>query len=338
MPDKELFKEWDERTAITGMVTGPVIKNGKRTGETGLVIFVPKKKPLNQIPVNERIPRKINGMTVDVQEQIFRALAYAPPRTRIKDIWVPGASRTARYRPASGGVSVGHYLITAGTLGVWCYQGADVMILSNNHVLANENDANIGDPIEQPGPYENPGHVSNPANTMALLADFIPIAWTDYNQVDCALASPLDLNDVDWEIADLCQTIDGWETPLPGMNCTKSGRTTSVTVGVIAATDGMCYVNYSSAHPNVLVTDQIFIYSDFIAGGDSGSLLLLKPDVGDPTTAIGLCFAGGHRYSDCQSNPVCCSKAGNQLQPARFLSGSNIERWLSCPGGEGLCF
>jgi hypothetical protein len=43
-----------------------------------------------------------------------------------------------RMRPAQGGVSIGHYKITAGTLGCLVRDGkGGTYILSNNHVLAN---------------------------------------------------------------------------------------------------------------------------------------------------------------------------------------------------------
>src|SRR5207245_10488859 len=60
---------------------------------------------------------------------------------------------TKRQRPAPLGFSVDHPLITAGSIGP---RGADaagnVFVLSNNHVLADANDATIGDPALQPGP------------------------------------------------------------------------------------------------------------------------------------------------------------------------------------------
>jgi len=55
-------------------------------------------------------------------------------------------------RPLRIGCSVGHFRITAGTLGCIVRNGAGgVMILSNNHVLADENRARKGDSILQPG-------------------------------------------------------------------------------------------------------------------------------------------------------------------------------------------
>ena len=66
-----------------------------------------------------------------------------------------------RMRPAEGGVSVGHFAITAGTIATAVYDREPFpgiprryYILSNNHVLANSNNANIGDAILQPGPFD----------------------------------------------------------------------------------------------------------------------------------------------------------------------------------------
>ena len=55
-----------------------------------------------------------------------------------------------------GGVSIGHYAITAGTPGAFVKDKttAETLILSNNHVMANSNDASIGDAILQPGPAD----------------------------------------------------------------------------------------------------------------------------------------------------------------------------------------
>ena len=59
-----------------------------------------------------------------------------------------------RWRPASGGVSIGHINITAGTLGCLATRDGELFILSNNHVLANSNAAQKGDPIIQAGRYD----------------------------------------------------------------------------------------------------------------------------------------------------------------------------------------
>src|SRR5437764_665059 len=57
-----------------------------------------------------------------------------------------------REKPALGGSSVGHVNVTAGTLGCLVMLEDDSLcILSNNHVLANVNQASVGDKIVQPG-------------------------------------------------------------------------------------------------------------------------------------------------------------------------------------------
>ena len=59
-------------------------------------------------------------------------------------------------RPLRIGASIGHFKITAGTLGAFVRSRDDgsVLILSNNHVLANENKAKKGDHILQPGDFD----------------------------------------------------------------------------------------------------------------------------------------------------------------------------------------
>lgn len=76
-----------------------------------------------------------------------------------------------RLRPAPAGISVAHFRVTAGTLGCFARgrtapRSNRVLMLSNNHVLANSNVANLGDNILQPGPYD--GGV-NPADRVAIL-------------------------------------------------------------------------------------------------------------------------------------------------------------------------
>ena len=61
-----------------------------------------------------------------------------------------------RCRPLRIGCSVGHFKVTAGTLGavVRPRGGGPLGVLSNNHVLANENRGKRGQAILQPGRYD----------------------------------------------------------------------------------------------------------------------------------------------------------------------------------------
>ena len=107
------------------------------------------------------------------------------------DVWEVGEiralqARTDRWRPAPGGVSIGHYKITAGTLGCIVRDRAtgDRLILSNNHVLANSNDAAPGDAVIQPGAADG-GNVND--DTFATLERFCPIEFSESPGV-CNLA------------------------------------------------------------------------------------------------------------------------------------------------------
>jgi hypothetical protein len=136
----------------------------KQTGDTKtdtlcIVCSVKEKVPASQLSGQDLVPATVEGTPTDVvQTGVIRAL-QAP---------------TDRFRPAPGGVSVGHTAITAGTLGCWVTKNGQKVILSNNHVLANSNDAEIGDAILQPGPFDGG---SFPQDHIANLAQFVPISF-----------------------------------------------------------------------------------------------------------------------------------------------------------------
>lgn len=146
-----------ENVVATGI--GYKVVDGKRTKERCIVCSVSTKLPLNKIKNKNVIPKTIDGVLTDVVETgKIRALA----------------SPTDRLRPAPGGVSIGHKNITAGTLGCLVDLNGTKLILSNNHVLANSNQALLGDEILQPGPYDG-GRVG--IDTIGYLTDFIRISF-----------------------------------------------------------------------------------------------------------------------------------------------------------------
>lgn len=194
-------------------------------------------------------------------------------------------------RPLLIGCSVGHVDITAGTLGAFATRRSNgtLVMLSNNHVLANEDNASIGDDIIQPGDFDGG---SAPADVVATLLDFVRFRTTG-NLVDAAVA----------ELAAGIESDIGTMTGLGSLRGVRStpieaddlvakvGRTTVVTHGKVTATElDNVVVEYDRGL--LSFDNQIEIEgagdSAFSAGGDSGSVI-----VDEAGWACALLFAGG---------------------------------------------
>ena len=210
-------------------------------------------------------------------------------------------SHRFRMRPAPCGVSIGHRNVTAGTLGCLCTGKSEprnqrMLVLSNNHVLANVNLGGAGDPVLQPGPHDGG---SGRANQIGILERFVTIRFGGRpNHVDCATAwvDPADVR------PDFVYITHGqpqfFNVSLPtvpariGMMVGKSGRTTQLTAGHVDAIAVNIRVNVGGGRVARFV-DQISIRGlarDFSDFGDSGSLVWTRDETRNP---VGLLFAGG---------------------------------------------
>lgn len=157
---------------VVGVMVGHEKKGGKKTGRDAVVVLVEKKEDLANLAEQDIIPRRFvdNGSEV---------------ATDVIETGVIKALHRSKHRPVLPGTSIGHFAITAGTLGIVVDKGGEQFILSNNHVLANENNAQFGDTILQPGPYDGG---RDPEDKVAELDDFVPIDFVGTNLVDAALA------------------------------------------------------------------------------------------------------------------------------------------------------
>ncbi len=145
------------RSNVIGVAVGNKGDKTVAEGEKAVVVLVEQKKPLAALSAQDVIPSTIDGVRTDVYE-VGYLRAYETPRDR--------------FRPTiPSGVSIGHFKITAGTLGTIVTDSTtgEKLILSNNHVLANSNDAAIGDNILQPGPTDGG---QNPGDRVATLHRF----------------------------------------------------------------------------------------------------------------------------------------------------------------------
>ncbi len=146
-----------QRRGVVGVAIGYRNYKEQVTDQLAMSVLVEKKKPVEALSAEDLIPPDVNGARTDVVE-IGRLEAFSNPRDR--------------FRPnIPAGVSIGHYMVTAGTLGaiVMDRNTGEPLILSNNHVLANSNDAEIGDAILQPGPTD---HGARPEDVVAKLHRF----------------------------------------------------------------------------------------------------------------------------------------------------------------------
>ena len=192
--------------------------------------------------------------------------------------------------PVRPGCSIGHFKITAGTLGCFVRDKDGVpLILSNNHVLANENRAKRGDNILQPGAVDGG---KNPGDRIGGLLRFVRLKPGAANLVDCAVAT------VDDDVSHVASirglgAVTGLFTGdlKTGLTVAKLGRTTGLTHGIVTAFElDNVVVSYDLG--NLRFDDQVEIEgagdAAFSDGGDSGSLI-----VNDACEGVALLFAGG---------------------------------------------
>jgi hypothetical protein len=290
--DQWLFKNPN----VVGMSYGRKIVHNKITDEPALVIYVMKKVPKQFIPPSQLIPRKVyiggDCLHVDVVETgPFNPLAF-----------------TAKERPAPSGISIGHPNITAGTLGCLVTDLTDgsTCILSNNHVLADQNAASIGDNIIQQGSADG-GAV--PAEVIAQLKRFQVINAVG-NTIDAAIAEVNNVADVINQMKNNLMAVPSPDHPAVGllfagscsrtimnpiqdvlnslqidflsggpgatvaaeidMNVEKVGRTTEYTSSTILEIDATVTIGYDFG--SATFDDQI-VTSWMSDGGDSGSIV-----------------------------------------------------------------
>ncbi len=281
---------------VQGVGIGYKVVGGKETGELSIIVYVDKKLPKKELG-KSAVPATLSATTETqtIPTATHRQGPTTPMSTSVsattdvKEVGLIEAQLySARIRPVKPGYSIGHYKITAGTLGALVRDTCPpcrVHILSNNHVLANSNAAAIGDPILQPGPYDGG---ALPKDTVARLARFVKIAFGDperYNLVDAALATPLDQRLVVASAVGLGIPRGTVEATL-GMEVTKSGRTTQTTVGKVIDVNATVAVNYGPS--GVAYFRNQIITSAMSAGGDSGSVVVDR----EGGRATGLLFAG----------------------------------------------
>lgn len=290
---------------VVGVGIGRKVEGGEETDTNALVVLVTHKMPEEALG-DQAVKRSINRVPTDIIEvgNIFAGGQTGALGNRAPDQSSDCASTEdtadietlrTRIRPVRPGYSVGHPQVTAGTIGAGVYDLNNTVpgvpskyyILSNNHVIANSNDAMPGDPITQPGRVDG-GTV--PRDVIGRLDRFIPIKFIEpgeeppCNYVDAAVAEvPFHLIDRDIYWSGYPASL--FKAAEPGMLVKKTGRTTNFTTGRVQAINTTVNVNYGQGR--IARFCRQIITTDMSAGGDSGSLVLDFEN-----NPVGLLFAG----------------------------------------------
>lgn len=274
---------------VCGTGVGEKWVDGTPTGEEAVLVFVQKKYSQNglfrKFSVKDEIPKEIDGIPTDVievghiQKQGFRG----------------------RTRPLVPGHSCGHGDITAGTMGGFFYdKDGTPVILSNNHVIANENAAKAGDLIYQPGPMDTRANRnfkgwdgragSHPY--IGKLKKFVRMNKSNNTQ-DSAIAeihpSLVGANLVNPIYPTINRTAAGFGDARVNMQIQKCGRTTGYTTGRVLGLNGTFSIEYDFG---VAKFNKCVVTTNISRGGDSGSVIF-DMDM----NAVALLFAGSPKVT-----------------------------------------
>jgi S1-C subfamily serine protease len=289
---------------VVGVGIGENIVDNKPTGALAIKFFVRIKLPKDQLTARNMLPKTVDGLPVDVEQSgTFRRFQAATrarrgrarrPRRRARAAAKPNPR--LKIRPAQPGCSIGFRapgdaFVMAGTFGAVVKDRKGMYILSNNHVIADENRLPVGSPIFQPGFLDG----GKPAtDQIATLTKVRLLRKNAFNKIDAAIAKVLKPSLISKEILFIGPP-KGTATAKFDMIVHKFGRTTSYRAGRVTSIETDVNVEYDTGifkfENQIIITGlsgQMFSDS-----GDSGSLILER----GTNKAVGLLFAGSPSHT-----------------------------------------
>jgi endonuclease G, mitochondrial len=255
----------------------------------------------------------IDGRKVptDVIERVYRpSFEIIPPGT-------PGV-RQSRLDPIQPGISVSHFRITAGTIGLIVFDATTgrPCVLSCWHAI-NGPGGQPGDSIVQPGIHD----ISNPAGNVCagLLRGHVGVVG------DCALGQLLDpatntgARVFDRKILGLGVTPTQLAVAHMNDHVIKSSRTTGVTHGIVCGENVTAKLDYGGNIGMVQVNgfeiradaDRLPKSGAISMGGDSGAAWLLSQNGAATDVFVGLHFSGNATAS---SEPTALACYAGSIQ------------------------
>lgn len=272
--------------------------------ENRVQVYVSQKVPKDELRPEDDVERRVqevDGVDVDVVDSGYDEEREGfDARSILQPVPDAAAGRESRHRPVPAGVSEINANSTAATAGpyparledptaaVWRddLEAGELVRLSNNHVYARSNEADLGESIVQPSPQDGS---ELPDDEVGELVGYVPIE--DGVRVDVAARSV----ERERESTGAYELDPEWPTGIRRENyedlreetVTKSGRTTAVSSATVEATSASVEVNFGGEHGTILLRDQL-VAGYMSEGGDSGS-----PVFHDGTgELVGLLFAG----------------------------------------------
>lgn len=280
-----------------------------KNDEKAAVAYVTEKKAKSELDEDALLPKEIDGWKVDVQPIGEVGIEPVTPQ---KPQDTGEINTTDRHRPNPQGVSIGHPDVTAGTAGFIAWKEKEKygvtypepVGVTNNHVGADSNNAEVGDKIIQPGSYD--GGDNSDRDRIGELAGYVPIEDED-NKVDVAwyTVDGRKSNSFIPSIGVPTETAEVTE----GTEVKKFGRTTGLRKGEVRSTDARVRVRYDGGIKEF--TDQI-ITESISTGGDSGSAV-----VNEKGELVGLLFAGSTEITVLNKISDVLDETGLELTPEK---------------------
>jgi hypothetical protein len=277
---------------VVGVGVGEKMSYGQHTGIWAVKFFVRRKYAPNDIQRKHLLPKSIGGLEVDVEEAgDFQRFA-----ARKRSVQAATANPRTLLRPAQPGCSVGfkdpsNLFTMAGTFGALVRDKGVSFILSNNHVLADEDRLAVNAPIFQPGLLDKDDVKDD---QLAKFSRAVRLKSNTANKVDCAIAA-LDKPSLATKEIIKIGAPQGVADATIDMTVHKFGRTSGYSVGRVSSVDTDVTVQYETG--SFTFTEQIIVVGlsgqPFSAAGDSGSLIVERPS----NKAVGLLFGGSPTHT-----------------------------------------
>lgn len=258
------------KSGVVGVGVGKKWSEGTPTDTQAILVFVDRKRTKKGIKqkfsAEDIIPDEIDGIPTDVIEVGYLKKFGFQQRTR----------------PIKPGVSCSHRDVSAGTIGgIFLDRDNEPVILSNNHVLANENKGAIGDIILQPGVLDATGDIKfrgwpDPVAALPYFATLKRfVALGNNNIQDSAIArihnKYIKSGMIDPLYPTINRSIIGFGSPTVGMQVQKCGRTTGYTTGRVIGTNTTFSIAYDRGPTKF---SDCVVLSAMSKAGDSGSIIL----------------------------------------------------------------